>query len=216
MKNIYFLRHGKTTLNKSGKHQFSDTVLSETGIQQAHAIAEKIKDIKIDVIISSTLERTMQTASIVAEKINVPIETSELLVELRRPSELWGKNWFEPKSLWIMGNLYFRVYDKNWHYSDEENLEEFHERAKQALNYIANRPEENILVVTHRGLMANMDSKIRRDGLDTIAQFRRALWKNFKMGNCCFFKTHWTKEGEWGDTLNGTWSIDGTSVCPKI
>lgn len=216
MKNVYFLRHGQTNLNRQHLHQYAETGLSEKGRLQAQTIAKKLKDIKIDVIISSSLARTKETADIVAQEVGLPVEVNDLFVELRRPSDLWGTSWYSPKSIWIMGNLYFRVYDKDWHYSNEENLEEFHERAKQALNYIAGRSEENILVVTHRGLMANMDSKIRRDGLDSIAQFRRALWKNFKMGNCCVLPTTWSPEGEWGDTLNGTWTLNGDMLCPEL
>jgi hypothetical protein len=59
-----------------------------------------------------------------------------------------------------------------------------------------------------------MMSKIKHDGLDTIAQYRRALWKNLTIGNCCYFKTHWTPKGEWGETLPGTWHVDKTPVCP--
>lgn len=214
MKHIYFLRHGQTVLNKSAKHQFPDTPLSEKGEMQAKGIAEKLANVDFDVIVCSPYERTKQTAQYVAHVTGKPIEYSDLLVELRRPNELLGVSWFTPKSLWIMGQLYFNAAKPNWHYSDEENLEEFHERAKKALEYISNRKEENILVVTHRGLMANMMSRIRKDGMDSIAQYRRSLWRNLEIGNCCFITTEWSPEGEYGETLPGTWSAKEGYTCP--
>jgi broad specificity phosphatase PhoE len=216
MKNVYFLRHGKTKLNKKKIHQFPDTPLCDLGEEQAHHIAEQLNEVPIDIIIASPLARTRKTAEIISNVIGVTVEYSDLLVELRRPTELWGVSWKTLKSMWIMGNLYLRVRDPKWHYSDEENLYEFHTRANQALEYIAQRPEKNILVVTHRGLMANMLSKIKHDGLDTIKQYRRALWKNLTIGNCCFYKTQWTPEGEWGETLSGTWFVESKPICPNM
>ena len=75
--------------------------------------------------------------------------------------------------------------------------------------------EENILVVTHRGLMANMISRIKGDGLDTIKQNRIGLWKNLEIKNCCYLTASWSEEGEWGETLNGTWTLEKESTCAK-
>ena len=214
MKTVYFLRHGQTKLNKKNVHQFPETPLSEYGREQAHRIAEKLKEVPIDVIIASSHKRTSQTATIVNELHGVPLEHSDLFTELRRPSELHGVSWFSPKSLWIMGQLYFRVYNTEWHYSDEENLSEFQQRAFDALQSIANRPEKNILVVTHRGLMANMMSCTKDDGLGSVGRYRKALWRNLEIGNCCYFKTTWTADGEYGESLDGTWDVENGYICP--
>lgn len=215
MKKFYFLRHGETGFNRSWRHQFRETPLSEKGHMQARCIAEVLKEKKIDVIISSSLERARQTAQAVHEATGVSVEESELLIELRRPTKLLGVSWFSPVSLFIMGALYFKASEKDYHHSDEENLEEFHARAKRALQYLTKRKEENILVVTHRGFMANLFSRMKHDGLDTLAQYRRALWKNLTIGNCCFHEADWTPEGEWGDTLDGTWVLNETETCPN-
>ena len=214
MKTIYFLRHGQTDLNKKSVHQSPSTPLSERGREQAHAIAEKIKELPIDVIVTSPYERTYETAEIVNKMNAVPLQTYERFTELRKPSELEGTSWFSPKSLWVMGQLYFRVYNKKWHYSDEENLSEFQQRAFNALQCLANRPEQNILVVTHRGLMANLQSCMKNDGLTSVGRYRRALWKNMEIGNCCLFKTSWSADGEYGDTLDGTWDVETGYTCP--
>lgn len=214
MKHIYFLRHGQTDFNKGFIHQFSHTPLSERGKEQAKAIAEVLKEMEFDVIISSPYERTRQTAEYVAKASGRPVEYNDLFIELRRPKALFGTSWFSLKSLWIMGQLYLFAGRNNWHYADEENLDEFHVRARQALEYLAQRKEENILVVTHRGLMANMLGRIKKDGMDTIGHYRRSLWRNLEIGNCCYITTDWTPEGENGETLTGTWSVEDGYTCP--
>jgi broad specificity phosphatase PhoE len=209
MKTVYFLRHGQTALNRSFVHQYPDTPLSAEGRAQARAAATRLKDVPFDVIIASPLARTRETADIVAAVKSMPVEESDLFVELRRPRELWGKSWFAPRSLWIMGQLYLNASKDHWHYADEENLEEFHARARRALEYLANRPDERILVVSHRGFMVTLMELIAHDGLDSVAQYRRALWKNFTIKNCGIVRAAWTPEGENGETLRGTWSVCG-------
>jgi broad specificity phosphatase PhoE len=142
------------------------------------------------------------------------VETNPLFAELRRPRVLWGKHWFSLRSLWIMARLYLFAGKEHWHYSDEENLEEFHARARRALEYLTDRPEKRILVITHRGFMAALAERIRRDGMDTTEQYRRALWKTLAIGNCCYLTAQWTSEGKNGDTLDGTWTLTDRPTCP--
>jgi len=214
MKTIYFLRHGQTELNRSWLHQYPETMLSAKGIEQAKTVAHALKDVQFDLVISSTLLRAVQTAQEVMAYQNCTYKQSDLFIELRRPHELWGVHWAHPRSLYIMGLLYMRAKKENWHFSDEENLEEFHARARRVLEYLADRPEKTILVVTHRGFMAALRERMLRDGLDTVAQYRRSLWKNLSIKNCCYMKTTWTTEGSNGNTLDGTWSVEKDIVCP--
>jgi probable phosphoglycerate mutase len=198
MKNIYFLRHGETKLNKSWKHQFPNTPLSANGMRQAGKIARSFEKTDIDLIISSDIERAKETANIISGVIGKNVETTELFRELKRPSELLGVSWFSPKTLKIMGSLYLNASKPNWHYSDEENLEEFYKRAQKAMSFLSERKEKNILVITHRGFMANILWQIKNNGKKSIKGYKKALWKNLEIGNCCYFKTTLkNKEGEW-------------------
>ncbi|KKS30709.1 MAG: Phosphoglycerate mutase [Parcubacteria group bacterium GW2011_GWA2_43_11] len=199
------------------RHQYASTPLSAEGRDQARAIANKIKKLHIDYILTSPYERAKETAELVAEVIgNPPIECSDLLVELRRPKTLHGTSWFSPKSVCIMGLVYLFASRKNWHFSDEENLEEFRTRSKEALDYIVSKEGKNILVVTHAGLMSNFISSIKHDGLDSLHEYKRALWKTLRIGNCVFVSAKWSPRGTYGETLDGTWSIEGSKTCPKV
>ena len=215
MKTVYFLRHGETEGNRSWVHQYPETMLSECGKTQAAAAAEHLNATPLDLIVASPFTRAVQTAEAVrAHKPHAPVEYSDLFAELRRPHEIWGKSWFAPHSLSVMLQLYRNASRENWHYSDEENLEEFHARARRALEYLAHRPEERVLVVTHRGFMATLAERMKRDGMDSVAQYRRALWKNLTIGNCCYLTATWTPEGKNGETLDGTWSLQNGTTCP--
>lgn len=211
---VYFVRHGQTELNRAFVHQYPDTLLSKKGKEQAFVVAQHFRDIDVDVILASPLERAQQTAQTIAEVKGMQVETCALFAELRRPRVLWGTSWMSLRSLWVMARLYLFAGKEDWHYTDEENLEEFHARARRALEYLADRPEERILVVTHRGFMAALAERIKLDGRDTVEQYRRALWKTLAIGNCCYLTATWESQGENGDTLDGTWTLKGRPTCP--
>ena len=60
---IYYVRHGETDYNKAYLIQGSiDAPLNEVGMEQAHQIALKLKDIKFAAIYCSPLRRARQTA----------------------------------------------------------------------------------------------------------------------------------------------------------
>lgn len=86
---LYAARHGQTDWNVAGKVcGRTDVDLTETGVEQAKELGERIKSkgIHIDVIIASPLKRAQKTAKIAreifAERDAVPeIITDERLIE---------------------------------------------------------------------------------------------------------------------------------------
>lgn len=72
---LYFLRHGQTTWNADGNRYAgaSDVPLTELGIQQAKAGAERIRTIEFDAVFCSGLARALETARLVLAGRNVPI-----------------------------------------------------------------------------------------------------------------------------------------------
>ena len=79
---LFAARHGQTQWNVDNKIcGTTDVPLTEEGWAQARALAEKATGMEIDLIICSTMLRARQTASAVAEKLNVPVIADERLVE---------------------------------------------------------------------------------------------------------------------------------------
>lgn len=96
---IYIFRHGQTDDNAnfifSGNR---DAKLTEEGVKQAEVLAQKIKDIKFDRLISSPQNRAIQTMEIAISQNpnakNLKIETDERIKE-RSYGDLTGKSKME-------------------------------------------------------------------------------------------------------------------------
>ena len=148
---IYFVRHGETKLNALGIRQGREGGLTEKGREQALATAKRFpqKKGKPQVIIASPYERTIETAGIIAKELNMPVEYSDLLMERRNPTEIVGHAGVEPETKHIVDLMDKSFHDDNYRYSDEENFTDMKERSRKLVEYIKNRPEERIIMVTH-------------------------------------------------------------------
>lgn len=149
MKKIYFVRHGESEGNKGSTHQDQFTSLSENGRKQAVFIANRCAKFSIEIIISSSLNRAKETAEIIASRTGKPLEISDLFIEQRRPTEQIGKPRDDAEVLRVEKIIRENFHIKNFRFSDEENFDDLKARAGQCLNFLQNRQEENILVVTH-------------------------------------------------------------------
>jgi len=79
-----FVRHGEWEGNVSGFVNSSlkgKSPLNKNGIKQAEELAGKMKDERFDFIIASPLERTKQTAEILAKKLSLKIIYDEKIME---------------------------------------------------------------------------------------------------------------------------------------
>ena len=82
---LYIARHAETTWNLAGRYQGRrESALSALGIQQGFALAEAFANANPAPvrIIASPMQRTRATATFVAERLNVPLETDDALIEI--------------------------------------------------------------------------------------------------------------------------------------
>jgi probable phosphoglycerate mutase len=71
---LFVFRHGETDWNRAGRLQgHIDTPLNATGLAQAAALAEALREHRLDAIVSSDLSRALTTAQIVAETLGLPL-----------------------------------------------------------------------------------------------------------------------------------------------
>ncbi len=78
---LYLVRHGETAKNKYGLVQGqTECDLSNKGIEDAKKLVPLVKDIKVDVVISSPLKRALDTAKIITEG-KYPINTDDRIIE---------------------------------------------------------------------------------------------------------------------------------------
>jgi len=199
---LYFVRHGETLNNAKNIRQGPDGPLSEKGRAQALETAKRFPKEKgrPEVIIASPYERTKETAGIIANELNMEVEYSPLLVERRNPSEIIGHSGSEQEVQKIVNQI-----DKSYHaddlrYSDEENFTDLKARAKKLLEFIARRPEEKIILVTH-GIFLKMVASYMIYGDELTASKYNSLSYVNPVNNAsmaiCSYTTHWFKKDEW-------------------
>ncbi|MCK4650304.1 histidine phosphatase family protein [Candidatus Pacearchaeota archaeon] len=147
---LIITRHGETKENKAGIIQgHSPGVLSDLGKEQAGKLAKRLKDEKIDLIISSDLDRALDTAKAVIKfHEGVDLVLDERLRE-RFFGGLEGKKIKElgvPTGMPLMESLKF-LKDE-----DFENNEEILARAKDLVKDILEKDKGNVLLVGHGGI----------------------------------------------------------------
>jgi broad specificity phosphatase PhoE len=149
IKTVYFVRHGKTQLNEERRRQHAGSGLSTEGKVQAEFLKQRFIDVPFDKIITSDMDRAVQTAEAISGVMVDKIEHSALFRETKRPSEVVGKSYNDPESQRIFNEMVAHEDDPQWHYSDEENLHDVCNRARNALALIDKLPEQRIVIVSH-------------------------------------------------------------------
>jgi broad specificity phosphatase PhoE len=91
---VHVLRHGEVD-NPTGVlyGRLPGFRLSPLGVEMARAAADSIKDNDVTYLVSSPLERALQTAEPFAEQFGLPVETDERLIE--------SMNFFEGKRVGV-------------------------------------------------------------------------------------------------------------------
>lgn len=138
MTRLYLVRHGETFDNAAQILQGQvPGELNPTGISQAEAVREKMKDETIDAFVSSDLRRSIRTCEIIAEPHHKNVETTELLRE-RDWGSMTGK--FIPS---------LPKDPKDWP-SDVETIPHLKARARNFLTWIkVTFPGKTVLAVGH-------------------------------------------------------------------
>jgi broad specificity phosphatase PhoE len=150
---LYFVRHGETQFNAKKMHQHNEVPLSPHGLQQAKFVANRFRDIPIDIILSSDVLRAQQTTEEIAKVVQKQIFYTPLLQERKNPSEIRGKAYDDPDAVKIKDLLQKNSRLEDWHYSDEENFCDIKKRALEFFDYLSLFKEENILAVSHGGMI---------------------------------------------------------------
>ena len=79
---VFLVRHGQTAWNEAGIAQgHTDIPLDETGLLQAEAVACELNSVRIGRILTSDLQRAADTAAPLADALQQPVETTNLLRE---------------------------------------------------------------------------------------------------------------------------------------
>ena len=143
---IYVTRHGETTWNVLNKVcGLTDVDLTEKGIAQAKALAEKVRGLDIGVILSSPLKRASETGRIISEKCGAPIIIDPRLIE-QNYGIYEGVDRKDPDFLANKRNFAYK-------YPGGESMMQLAYRVYGLLDEIIEKYSgKNVLIVSHGGI----------------------------------------------------------------
>lgn len=158
---FYIFRHGETDWNKERRCQgHTNIALNETGRRQAMELAHKLLDFPLEIIVSSDLERALNTGNTVAEKKGIPLIIDHRLREMSY-GEAEGMLFeqavetFGPE-IWEKLQSFKRIND-DVGFPGGETRKIARERFHQALiSLIENTTHQNIGISTHGGALRNI------------------------------------------------------------
>jgi broad specificity phosphatase PhoE len=168
---LYLLRHGETEWNQMGIFQGStDIPLSDTGRQQAAALAASLRDLPLSAVYASPLQRARETAQIVAACHGLEVETCPGLQEMHL-GELEGADRTSFQTQHAPLAAAWREAAWTVQMPGGESLPEVQRRAWRAIEGIVARHRDGTLAVVGHGF-ANAVILCRAAGLD-ISQYRQ-------------------------------------------
>lgn len=143
---LYFARHGQTNSNAgipNGQTATAvDEPLTDIGLEEATKLAELLKNVDFDAVISSPLRRALETTEAVNKYPKLPVEIIDDLQERKAPDYIDMNTW----------NDMFD-FDKNFSLKDVEPLPDFFERVFKVLDDLKTRyRDKTIIVVAHGGV----------------------------------------------------------------
>jgi len=144
MKTIYFIRHAQTVSNVEGIRAGSEleSPLTVEGEQQAHEAGKYLKDKAIQLIVVSPMGRTRQTAGIIAQEIG--LDSSKMIEDELIIERAFGK---------YSGTHFMDfIRDIEAGQLDETGVEmpkALFDRVSKVFEWLASRPEDTILIVSH-------------------------------------------------------------------
>ncbi len=143
---LLIVRHGKTEWNTEKRAAgLADIKLNDEGINQAKMLSEKLKDVDIDVMISSPLIRAIETAEIINENHHLEI----IRDEGARERDL-GVYEGQPNEKEIFNEI--RYYTKNVPVEGGEDCKTYTKKVFNFLDKIIDKYKDTnktILIVSH-------------------------------------------------------------------
>lgn len=142
---FYLIRHG-------AKEQIhGDPTLTEVGIKQAEITGTYLSDKNINLIISSPLKRTLQTASLINERLQVPLSTDTRLTERMNWGDKKDETFAEFIEEWQKTDS-----DRNYKPSHVKSSSENGNGLRSLVDELSLKNESaTILIVTHGGTIGD-------------------------------------------------------------
>lgn len=154
---VIFVRHAEAEGNINRLfHGWYDSKITAKGHEQAKKVAERLDSMPIDIIYSSSLTRTLQTAQYIADIKQLPIIRTDKMKEING-GDWENKSWDELAAIYPKENYTWEKEPHLHQMPNGENVVDFYERLMKEVNNIINQNlGKNICIVTHGAAIRTM------------------------------------------------------------
>ena len=197
---LILARHGETQLNKDGRFQgVDDEPLNATGRAQAAALAEGLAKDTPFYLYASPIPRALETAQIVSDRLNSPINALDGLKELHI-GELAGLNGAEMRQRYPDFVHSWTENAATAQLPGGETVHDVQQRAWRAIKDLQDKhPDETVVAVSHNFTILSIIAK----ALDIeLRNFRR-----LKQDLCGIARLELTDSRLQVHSLNETWHL---------
>ncbi len=175
---VYLVRHGETHLGAAGVHQSPNTPLSPHGKEQAESVAEYLRSVNPDLILTSGYTRAVETARVIGLHAGTKTKVHELFYEVVRPSSLYHKPLVSLATLAYVVQSFLKRKDPTWHYKDAENYTDLANRASAARTYLEglSKKHDVVVVVSHNVFIRVLTALLCRNELPGTLEMARIFF----------------------------------------
>ncbi|MFB8190437.1 histidine phosphatase family protein [Microbacterium sp. NPDC055988] len=161
---LLLARHGQTVWNVEHRLQGQlDSPLTDEGIAQAHAIADRIGHVGVLTVCSSPLGRALRTAVIIADRLGAEVVEVPELADLDHGA-LAGMTWDEIDAAYPTTREERAANRYGWAFPGGESYAQARSRARKALSSCGWASDGTPLVVSHEMIGRMLRAELR--GLD--------------------------------------------------
>ena len=160
MKQLYFVRHGQTEWNAIARVQGQwNSDLNERGRAQADVNGRLLAGLDIEAVFASPLDRTRQTAEIINQYLELPINYDDRIKEWDC-GDWSGEMYADVAIKWIDEWRALQADEFNYRGPNCENYPDMLARSTPFIEELRQRPEKNIAIISHGMISKAMMSRL--------------------------------------------------------
>lgn len=158
---LWLVRHGETEANVAGLYSgHAPTPLTERGIAQAQTLGTLLRNVPVDNVLCSELERARHTTQLILAEREVPVRNMPEL------NEMFFGDWEmrHHRDLAREDAENYAVWCNDWQNATPTNGEGFQAFSQRVERFIAQladyKASQNLLVVSHQGVLSVLIARL--------------------------------------------------------
>ena len=176
---LWLVRHGETEANVAGLYSgHAPTPLTERGIAQAQTLGTLLRNVPVDNVLCSDLERARHTTQLILAEREVPVRNMPEL------NEMFFGDWEmrHHRDLAREDAENYAVWCNDWQNATPTNGEGFQAFSRRVERFIAQLADykacQNLLVVSHQGVLSVLIARL-------LSMPAAAMW-HFRVEQGCW------------------------------